>query len=222
MAKIALIVGSVRRDRQGIRVARWIEEKLENRNHIVFFIDPLELNLPLLDRMYKEMENPSEKLKDLRNKIKDAEGYLSVTPEYNHSTSAAMKNTLDYFLEEYYFKPSAIVSYSAGGFGGVNAAQHLRLIFAELGAPSISSSFPISRVQDVFDESGKLMDERYDKRIIRFLDEFEWYIEAFKNQRAKGTHIRLNLHKLLNLIIDVFCKYTTRSTDTWITNRAKT
>lgn len=187
MAKIALIVGSVRRDRQGIRVARWIEEKLNNRNHIVFFIDPLELNLPLLDRMYKEMENPSEKLKDLRNKIKDAEGYLSVTPEYNHSTSAAMKNTLDYFLEEYYFKPSAIVSYSAGSFGGVNAAQHLRHIFAELGAPSISSSFPISRVQDVFDESGKLMDERYDKRVIRFLDEFEWYIEAFKNQRAKGT-----------------------------------
>jgi NAD(P)H-dependent FMN reductase len=187
MAKVALIVGSVRRDRQGIRVARWIEEKLENRNHIVFFIDPLELNLPLLDRMYKEMDSPSEKLKDLRNKIKAAEGYLSVTPEYNHSTSAAMKNTLDYFLEEYYFKPSAIVSYSAGGFGGVNAAQHLRHIFAELGAPSISSSFPISRVHDVFDESGKLMDEKYDKRVIRFLDEFEWYIEAFKNQRAKGT-----------------------------------
>jgi NAD(P)H-dependent FMN reductase len=62
--------------------------------------------------MYKEMVNPSEKLIDLRNKIKDAEGYLSVTLEYNHSTSAAMKNTLDYFLEEYYFKPSAIVSYS--------------------------------------------------------------------------------------------------------------
>jgi NAD(P)H-dependent FMN reductase len=187
MPKIALFVGSVRRDRQGIKVAGWIKERLKNRNHIVFFIDPLELNLPLLDRMYKEMVNPSEKLRDLRNKVMDAEGYLSVTPEYNHSTPAAMKNTLDYFLEEYYFKPSAIVSYSAGGFGGVNAAQHLRLIFAELGAPSISSSFPISRVQDVFDEHGKLIDERYDKRVIRFLDEFEWYIEAFKNQRAKGT-----------------------------------
>jgi NAD(P)H-dependent FMN reductase len=187
MAKIALFVGSVRRDRQGIKVTRWIEERLKSRNHVVFFIDPLELNLPLLDRMYKETVNPSEKLRDLRNKIKEAEGYLSVTPEYNHSTSAAMKNTLDYFLEEYYFKPSAIVSYSPGGFGGVNAAQHLRLIFAELGAPSISSSFPISRVQDVFDEHGKLMDERYNKRVIQFLAEFEWYIEAFKNQRAKGT-----------------------------------
>src|ERR671912_163781 len=187
MAKIALIVGSVRRDRQGIKVARWIEERLKNRNHIVFFIDPLELNLPLLDRMYKEMVNPSEKLRDLRNKVKDAEGYLSVTPEYNHSTSAAMKNTLDYFLEEYYFKPSAIVSYSAGGFGGVNAAQHLRLIFAELGAPSISSSFAISRVREAFDETGKLIQEQYNKRITKFLDEFEWYIEAFKNQRLKGV-----------------------------------
>jgi NAD(P)H-dependent FMN reductase len=60
MAKIALIVGSVRRDRQGIKVARWMNEKLKNRNHMVYFIDPLELNLPLLDRMYKEMADPSE------------------------------------------------------------------------------------------------------------------------------------------------------------------
>jgi NAD(P)H-dependent FMN reductase len=94
MAKIALIVGSVRRDRQGIKVARWMEEKLKDRNHTVFFIDPLELNLPLLDRMYKEMDDPSEQMKDFRNKINNAEGYIAVTPEYNHSTSSAMKNTL--------------------------------------------------------------------------------------------------------------------------------
>lgn len=187
MAQIALFVGSVRRDRQGIKVARWMEEKLTTRGHTVYFIDPLELNLPLLDRMYKEMENPPSGLRDLQNKIKNADGYLAVTPEYNHSTSAAMKNTLDYFLEEYFFKPSAIVSYSAGGFGGVNAAQHLRLIFAELGAPSISSSFAISRVTEAFDDRGKLVQEQYNKRIPKFLDEFEWYIEAFKNQRLKGV-----------------------------------
>ncbi len=136
-----------------------------------------------LDRMYKEMTNPSEKLIDLHKKIKSAEGYMPVTPEYNHSTSAAMKNRLDYFLEEYYFKPSAIVSYSPGGFGGINAAQQMRLIFAELGAPSIPSSFPISRVHEVFDENGKLIHERYEMRVKRFLDEFEWYMEALKNQR---------------------------------------
>ncbi len=103
MAKIAIIVGSVRQNRQGIKVARWMEEKLKNRDHVVYFIDPLEINLPLLDKMYKEIINPSEKLKKLRNQIVEADGYMPITPEYNHSISAAMKNTLDYFLEEYYF-----------------------------------------------------------------------------------------------------------------------
>ena len=187
MAKIAVIVGSVRRDRQGIKVAKWIEKKLLSRNHTVLFIDPLEVKLPLLDRMYKEMTDPSEELKDLRNKIKIAEGYVAVTPEYNRSTSAAMKNTLDYFLEEYFFKPSAIVSYSPGIFGGVNAAQQLRLVFAELGAPSIPSAFTIPRVTIAFSENGDLTDETYDKKVIRFLNEFEWYIEALTNQRVKGT-----------------------------------
>ena len=60
MAVIALFVGSTRRDRQGIKVARWMWEKLTAREHIVHFIDPLELNLPLFNRMYKEMKNPPE------------------------------------------------------------------------------------------------------------------------------------------------------------------
>jgi NADPH-dependent FMN reductase len=98
VAKIAVIVGSVRHCRQGINVAHWIEKKLRDRNHIVFFIDPLELDLPLLDRMYKEITNPSERIIDLRNKINEAEGYIPVTPEYNHSTSSALKNTLDHFF----------------------------------------------------------------------------------------------------------------------------
>lgn len=97
MAKIAVIVGSVRSDRQGIKVAGWIEKNLVNRNHVVFFIDPLELKLPLLDRMYKEMAHPSDRLQFLRNQIKEADGYLPITPEYNRSTSSAMKNTRLFF-----------------------------------------------------------------------------------------------------------------------------
>jgi len=97
-----------------------------------------------------------------------------------------MKNTLDYFLEEYFFKPSAIVSYSPGIFGGVNAAQQLRLIFAELGA-SIPSAFTIPRVTNAFSENGDLTDETYNKKVLRFLNEFEWYIEALRNQRVKVT-----------------------------------
>ncbi len=187
MAKIAVIVGSVRSDRLGIRVARWIEKNLLNRDHTVFFIDPLQLKLPLLDRMYKEMSHPSEILQSLRNQIKEADGYLPITPEYNRSTSSAMKNTLDYFLEEYYFKPSAIVSYSPGTFGGINATQQLRLVFAELGAPSIPSSFSIPHVHTVFSVDGKLLDDSYGKRAVRFFEEFEWYIEALEKQRKIGV-----------------------------------
>ena len=187
MAKIVVIVGSVRSERQGIKVANWIVKKLEGRNHEVSLVDPAKLHLPLLDKMYKEMENPPENLQKLYTIIKEADGYIPVTPEYNHSVSSAMKNTLDYFLEEYFFKPSGIVSYSVGAFGGILAGNHLRQILAEMGAPAIPSQIPISKVQDVFGVDGELLDKNYERRFERFFDEFEWYVTALSEQRKKGT-----------------------------------
>ncbi len=137
--------------------------------------------------MYKELESPPENLQKLYKIISEADGYIPVTPEYNHSISAAMKNTLDYFLDEYFFKPSAIVSYSVGPFGGVLAGNHLRQVMAEMGSPAIPSQLPISRVQDVFGDNGQLKDSNYERRAARFLDEFEWYVKAFSEQRKKGT-----------------------------------
>ena len=187
MAKIVVIVGSVRSERHGIKVAKWIVKKLQKRGHQVFLVDPIELALPLLDKMYKEMKSPTEKLQQLQKIIKDADGYVPITPEYNHSVSSALKNTLDYFLEEYFFKPSAIVSYSVGPFGGILAGNHLRQILSEMGTPAIPSQLSISKVQDVFDNDGKLLDENYDRRTTRFLDEFEWYVRAYSSERKKGT-----------------------------------
>jgi NAD(P)H-dependent FMN reductase len=187
MAKIAVIVGSVRSERHGIKVAKWVVSKLEKKGHTVSLVDPVELNLPLLDKMYKEMDTPSEKLQKLQKIIKEADGYVPITPEYNHSVSSAMKNTLDYFLEEYFFKPSAIVSYSVGSFGGITAGNHLRQILAEMGTLAISSQFPISKVHEVFDGEGKLLDENYERRFSRFLEEFEWYVSALSKQRESGT-----------------------------------
>jgi NAD(P)H-dependent FMN reductase len=94
-----------------------------------------------------------------------------------------MKNTLDYFLEEYYFKPSC----HSFLFGGISATQHLRNIFAELGAPTIPSSLSIPRVHTVFFKGGILLDDAFEHRFLKFVEDFEWYIEALKNQRAKGT-----------------------------------
>lgn len=187
MAKIAVIAGSVRSERHGIKVARWVVSKLEKKGHRVSLVDPLELDLPLLDKMYKEMESPPEKLQKLHKIIKEADGYVPITPEYNHSISSALKNTLDYFLEEYFFKPSAIISYSMGPFGGVVAGNHLRQILAEMGASAIPSQLPISKVHEVFDADGKLLDSNYEKRFSKFLDEFEWYVSALAKQRELGT-----------------------------------
>ena len=117
----------------------------------------------------------------------EADGYVPITPEYNHSVSSALKNTLDYFLEEYFFKPSAIVSYSVGSFGGVVSGNHLRQIMAELGASAIPSQFPISKVHEVFDNNGNLLDENYERRFLRFVEEFEWYVQALAKQRKIGT-----------------------------------
>lgn len=187
MAKIVVIVGSVRLERQGIKVANWVVKKLKEKNHEVHLVDPAQLQLPILDKMYKEMKNPSEKLQKLHTIINEADGYIPITPEYNHSVSSAMKNTLDYFLEEYFFKPSGIVSYSVGAFGGILAGNHLRQILAEMGSPAIPSQLTISKVQDVFDESGELIDSNYERRLERFLSEFDWYVNAFLEQRKKGT-----------------------------------
>jgi len=90
-------------------------------------------------------------------------------------------------LEEYYFKPSTIVSYPPGSFGGINATQQLRLEFAELGAPSIPSSFTIPRVHTVYGNDRILLDESYDRRVVRFFEEFKWFIEILENQRKIGV-----------------------------------
>jgi len=187
MAKIVVILGSVRSERQGIKVANWVVKRLENRGHVVSLVDPLKLQLPLLDKMYKEMKNPPEHLQNLYTIIKDADGYIPITPEYNHSISSAMKNTLDYFLEEYFFKPSGIISYSVGPFGGILAGNHLRQVLAEMGAPAIPSQLPISKIQDAFGDDGELIDTNYERRFEKFLDEFEWYVTALSEQRKKGT-----------------------------------
>ena len=187
MAKIVVILGSVRSQRHGIKVGNWVVDKLTERHHDVSLADPIELDLPLLDEMYNEMNSPPVKLQNLQKIIKDADGYIPITPEYNHSISSALKNTMDYFLEEYFFKPSGIISYSIGSFGGVVAGNHLRQILAEMGASAIPSQLSISHVNQVFDESGSLIDKNYDMRILRFLDEFEWYVEALGKQRKLGT-----------------------------------
>lgn len=187
--KIAVLYGSTRSERQGIKAAKFMVNKLKERGHESYLVDAMEHKLPFLDKMYKEYEKgkaPKE-MEKIAQMLSEADGFVVVSGEYNHATPPALKNMLDHFQKEYHFKPSAIVTYSAGPFGGIRVAVHLRDILAELGMPSIPSAFPISAVQDSFDENGKATNEAYDRRVGKFLDEFDWYLNAFKNERDKGT-----------------------------------
>ncbi|HVC17249.1 MAG TPA: NAD(P)H-dependent oxidoreductase, partial [Rhodanobacter sp.] len=112
----AVLLGSVRRDRMGIRAAKLVMDALKARGHEAVLVDPMVLQLPLLDRMYKEYAagTAPAALETLATLYRRVDGFLIVSGEYNHGIPPAMKNLLDHFLEEYFWRPSGIVCYSAG------------------------------------------------------------------------------------------------------------
>jgi NAD(P)H-dependent FMN reductase len=188
--KTVVFYGSYRRDRNGIRAARFVLNQLSQREHEAVFADALVYDFGLLDRMYKEYgpDQAPTKMEELAEHIRTADGFVIVAGEYNHSIQPGLSNLMDHFLEEYYFRPAGIVSYSVGGFGGVRAAIQLRSFLGEMGMPTISSMFAISQITDSLDLDGQPQNESLTKRFGSFLNELEWYEEALQRQRqAKGT-----------------------------------
>ena len=175
----------MRRDRMGIRAARFAEHFFRDRGHDITLIDAQEYNFGLLDRMYKEYEpgTAPARMEQLAEMIRTADGFLVVSGEYNHSIQPGLTNLMDHFLEEYFFRPSAIICYSDGRFGGMRAAMQLRALLTEIGTVCIPSIFPIATVQKAFDENGRPLDEKLSRYIVRFAEEFEWYAEAIRDGR---------------------------------------
>ncbi len=186
---VAVLLGTVRRERMGIRAARLILRSLEARGHEAVLVDPMQTPLPLLDRMYKEYAagTAPDLLQTLATLYRRVDGFLIVSAEYNHGIPPALKNLLDHFLEEYFWRPSGIVCYSQGPFGGVRAAMALRATLAELGMPSVPSLCPIPHIGKALDPEGEPTDPRTQKSLDRFLDEFSWYARALRRQRNQGT-----------------------------------
>lgn len=186
--KIVVFYGSMRTKRLGIRATKYMVEKLQKRGHEVTLVDAMQENLPLLDRRYidyPEGEAPQQ-LERLRKLYQASDGFLVVSGEYNNTLQPGLKNLLDHFFKEYFHRPSAIVCYSGGSFGGVRAANDLRVVLGIMGMPSIPSVFVVPQIDKVFDEQAKLLDSAYDKRADRFLNEFEWYAGALKQAREQA------------------------------------
>jgi NAD(P)H-dependent FMN reductase len=188
--RILVFYGSYRSNRMGIRLAEFVVEQLRRRGNAVELIDAKAINLPMLDRMYKEYSpgEAPEQLQRLAGKIRDADGFVFVTGEYNWGVQPGLKNLTDYFLEEWFWRPAAIVSYSAGRLSGARAATAWHGTLSEMGMVVVSSTIAVGLIGQALTaggtptgESGKALEGAFP----RFADDLMWWVEAAKMQRQR-------------------------------------
>jgi len=159
--RILVFYGSYRSDRMGIRLANFVVERLRRRGDDVELIDARAINLPMLDRMYKEYPKGQapEALERLAGKIRGADGFVFVTGEYNWGVQPGLKNLTDHFLEEWFWRPAAIVSYSAGRLSGARAATAWHGTLSEMGMVVVSSTIAVGPIGQTLSAEGEPVGE---------------------------------------------------------------
>ena len=190
---VAVLQGSTRSERMGDRAAKWVVAQLKARGHEAHLVDAAVLELPLLDKMWKQVKNSEDpadrdlkaKLKPLADLYERVDGFAIVCAEYNHSVAPGLTNLIDYFLEEYFYRPSAIIGYSTTPFGGMRAAMQLRALLPETGMGSIPTIQPIPAVDKALSAEGVALTQELVENSGKFFDEFEWYMMALKLGREK-------------------------------------
>ncbi len=188
--RILVFYGSYRSDRMGIRLAHYVVDGLRHRGDDVELVDAKEIDLPMLDRMYKEY--PAGKapaaLERLAGKIRDADGFVFVTGEYNWGVQPGLKNLTDHFLEEWFWRPASIVSYSAGRLSGARAASAWHGTLSEMGMVVISSTIAVGPIGQALSTEGEPTGESgaaLTRAFPRFADDLAWWVEAAKAQRER-------------------------------------
>jgi len=188
--RILVLYGSYRSDRMGIRLARFVIENFRARGDDVELIDAKQIGLPMLDRMYKEYPNGGAPaaLEALAGKIRGADGFVFVAGEYNWGIQPGLKNLTDHFLEEWFWRPAGIASYSAGRFAGARAALAWHGTLSEMGMVVISSSLAVGAIAQALGANGEPQGEggkALTHAFPRFAEDLTWWMEAAKAQREK-------------------------------------
>lgn len=191
MVKIKIIAGSTRPGRFNVQPARWITGIAQERKDIeVELLDLAEINLPLLDEPVPPLQNKYSKdhTKKWAAKIAEADGFVLVTPEYNHSTSAALKNAIDFLYMEWNFKPVTFVSYGSLA-GGSRAVEHLRTIAAEVKMYDLREQVMLPNYWENLDEKGEYkFSERHEKSAGEMLDTLVFWAGKMKEARQDLAH----------------------------------
>lgn len=180
--KITAIISSVRENRLADSVYKKFKELVGNRFPFTL-IDPIEYNLPLLNKRYFEMKDPETKFKQLHNIFEETDGFIIITAEYNHGIPSALKNMLDHFGSEFKYKSCGIISYSNGPIGGARSTEQLRLVCSTLGMPPIPVSPAWGLANKTDAPEGLSFLKNFEKNFQTFIEQFEWYTNAFLAQR---------------------------------------
>ena len=190
MKKLLVLYGSYRSDRAGIRLADYCVRRFAERGVEAELIDAKAVGLPMLDRMYKEHApgTAPEAMQALADKIKAADAFLFVAGEYNWGVQPGLKNLTDHFLEEWFWRPAALATYSAGRFAGVRAGQAWHPTLSEMGMVVIPSMLSVGQITKALDENGMPTGsdgESLDRNFGRFADELSWWADAAEAQKAR-------------------------------------
>jgi NAD(P)H-dependent FMN reductase len=191
-SRILIFYGSYRSDRKGIRLADFLLRKFGERADDAELIDAKAIGLPMLDRMLKEYAPGAAPaaMASLGGKIRAADAFVFVTGEYNWGLQPGLKNLTDHFLEEWFWRPAAIASYSAGRLSGTRASYAWRNTLSEMGMAVISSTLAIGPIAETLNEAGEPLGKpgaALEHSFGRFADDLAWWTEAAKTQRARLT-----------------------------------
>lgn len=188
LPRIGIVVGSTREGRFGEKPAAWIHDLAARRSDLVFeLIDLRDYPLPFFAEPMAPAWGPvkDEVAKSWAAKLGELDGFIFVTPEYNHGTSAVLKNALDYAYAEFVRKPVGFVGY--GGVGGARAVEQLRLVAAELQMVSVRNAVHVGMVEFLgIWQQGKSFDDfpHLAQSATNLLDELAWWASTLKSARA--------------------------------------
>ena len=187
---VLVFYGSYRSDRLGIRLANYIVTSLRQRGNDAELIDARDVGLPMLDRMYKEYPKGSAppEMERLATKIRGADAFIFVVGEYNWGMQPGLKNLTDHYLEEWFWRPAAIASYSGGRLSGAHAAVPWHGTLSEMGMVVISSTLAVANISTALDADNRPFGSGGDalaRAFPRFADDLSWWTEAVKRQRAR-------------------------------------
>lgn len=181
--RLAVICASTRQGRFGPTVARWFAERARQHGGFdVGYLDLVEHPLPLnLSRNLDTAD--AQALAAVTTRLRLADAFVVVTPEYNHSFPAPLKNLIDWHHDEWHAKPVGFVSYG-GMAGGLRAVEHLRQVFAELHAVTVRDTVSFHGVWGQFDESGQLNDSGDAETAAKIMcDQLAWWASALRTAR---------------------------------------